>query len=59
MNKKNVFSVTVRSIVKSDTVYFSRVVDERPGVDVNIIISALKMLFPGELFKISIEYYGA
>lgn len=60
MNKKSVTSVQVRSVVKSDKIHFSRIIDDAaPGMDIAIIISALKMLFPSELFKIIIETYGA
>lgn len=59
MNKTTT-SVQVRSTVKGDKVHFSRIIDDSaPSVDIKVIMSALRMLFPSELFKISIETYGA
>lgn len=53
-------SVTVRSTGKNDKVYFSRIIDDNAGdVDISVIISALRMLFSSETFKIIIETYGA
>lgn len=53
-------SVTVRSTGKTDKVYFSRIIDDNAeGVDISVIISALRMLFRSETFKIIIETYGA
>lgn len=62
MRQKNLLSVTVRNtlVTKGDGVYFSRVVDSPEGdIDVNVILSAMKMLFNQDNFKISIETYGA
>lgn len=62
MRQKNLLSVTVRNtlVTKGDGVYFSRVVDSPDGdIDVNVILSAMKMLFKQDNFKISIETYGA
>ena len=53
-------SVSVRKVTtKEEKPYFSRVIDDTaPGIDVNIILSALRMLFRGDMFKITIETYG-
>ncbi len=53
-------SVTVRKVTtKEEKPYFSRVIDDTtPGIDVNVILSALRMLFRGDMFKITIETYG-
>lgn len=60
MINKNSMSVTVRSTGKTDKVYFSRIIDDNAeNVDISVIISALKMLFSSETFKIIIETYGA
>ena len=62
MRQKNLLSVTVRNmlVTKGDGVYFSRVVESADGsIDVNVILSAMKMLFGSDNFKISIETYGA
>lgn len=60
MINKGSMSVTVRKVTtKEEKPYFSRVIDDTaPGVDVNIILSALRMLFRGDMFKITIETYG-
>lgn len=62
MRQKNLLSVTVRNmlVTKGDGVYFSRVVESADdSIDVNVILSAMKMLFGSDNFKISIETYGA
>ena len=62
MRQKNLLSVTVRNVnvTKGDGVYFSRVVEQDdPTIDVSVILSALKMLFHSDNFKISLETYGA
>lgn len=53
-------SVTVRKVTtKEEKPYFSRVIDDAaPGIDVNVILSALRMLFRGDMFKITIETYA-
>lgn len=55
-------SVTVLSAVQAakSKVYFSRVVQSTscPDFDVNVIVRALRMLFPNTLFNIKIDYYA-
>lgn len=62
MSKQNSFSVCVRSAndLAKPHVYFSRVVRAVDGqFDINVVLSALQMLFASDSFKISIETYGA
>ena len=62
MISKNCLSVVVRNVnvTKNGGVYFSRVVDQiDQSFDVNVVLSAMKMLFPSDCFKITIETYGA
>lgn len=56
----NVISVTVTWVTgeKKEKLYFSRVVEDTQSIDTNVILQALRMLFRGDMFKISIEAYG-
>lgn len=60
MINKGSMSVTVRRVsTKEEKPYFSRIIDDTaPGIDINVILSALRMLFRGDMFKITIETYG-
>lgn len=57
----NCIHVRVTNVgVKSDKTYFSRIIkDAGENFDVNLVMRALQMLFSSELFKISVETYGA
>lgn len=58
------FGLNVRvenvAVTNKRNVYFERTVqsDGQHEIDMNIIITALQMLFPGDIFKISISTYG-
>lgn len=53
-------SVTSTIDVTKPRVYFARVINDVDGsIDVNVILSALRMLFNSDQFKISLEVYGA
>lgn len=60
MINRNVISVTVTRITaeKKEKPYFSRVVEDTQSIDTNVILQALRMLFRGDMFKITIEAYG-
>lgn len=57
----NIIQVTVKNVAaKNEKVYFSRCIKNPTGeIDVNVILRALSMLFSSELFKITVETYGA
>lgn len=60
MINRNVISVTVTRVTaeKKEKPYFSRVVEDTQSIDTNVILQALRMLFRGDMFKITIEAYG-
>ena len=60
MINRNVISVTVTQVTaeKKEKPYFSRVVEDTQSIDTNVILQALRMLFRGDMFKITIEAYG-
>lgn len=62
MVKSNSYNFCVTSIhdVTKPRVYFSRVVnDVEARLDINVILTALRMLFNADNFKITVETYGA
>lgn len=41
-------------------VYFDRVVEDNEGnVDINVVFNALRMLFNSDIFRITVDTYGA
>ena len=55
----NVRVENVAAVQKNKTVYFDRTVQsDNDEVDVNIILSAMQMLFPGSNFRIIVSTYG-
>lgn len=61
MRVSNLLTVTVKQVATpgKEKVFFSRSVDVTPDIDINVILSALRMLFHSEMFRISIDTYGA
>lgn len=62
MVKSNSYNFSVTSIhdVTKPRVYFSRVVnDVEASLDINVVLTALRMLFNADNFKITVETYGA
>lgn len=61
MRDSNLLTVTVKQVATpgKEKVFFSRSVDVTPDIDINVILSALRMLFHSEQFRISIDTYGA
>lgn len=57
---KNVISVTVTRVTaeKKGKSYFSWGVEGTPPIGTNVILQALRMLFRGDMFKITIVAYG-
>ena len=60
MIDRNVISVTVTRVTaeKKEKPYFSQVVEGTQPIGDNVSLQALRMLFRGDLFKITIEAYG-
>lgn len=60
MINRNVICVTVTRVTeeKKEKPYFSRVVEVTQSIDTNVILQALRMLFRGDMFKITIVAYG-
>lgn len=61
MRDSNLLTVTVKQVATpgKEKVFFSRSVDVTPDIDINVILSAMRMLFHSEQFRISIDTYGA
>lgn len=61
MRDSNLLTVTVKQVATpgKEKVFFSRSVDVTPDIDINVILSAMRMLFHSEMFRISIDTYGA
>lgn len=61
MGVSNLLTVTVKQVATpgKEKVFFSRSVDVTPDTDINVILSALRMLFHSEMFRITIDTYGA
>lgn len=61
MRDSNLISVTVKQVTTpgKEKVFFSRAVNVTPDIDINVIFSALRMLFNSDMFLITIETYGA
>lgn len=61
MRDTNLISVTVKQVTSpsKEKVFFSRTVNVTPDTDINVIISALRMLFHSDMFRITIDTYGA
>ena len=61
MRDSNLLTVTVKQVATpgKEKVFFSRSVDVTPETDINVILSAMRMLFHSEMFRISIDTYGA
>lgn len=61
MRDSNLLTVTVKQVATpgKEKVFFSRSVDVTPDTDINVILSAMRMLFHSEQFRISIDTYGA
>lgn len=61
MRDSNLLTVTVKQVATpgKEKVFFSRSIDVTPDTDINVILSAMRMLFHSEMFRISIDTYGA
>lgn len=57
---RNVISVTVKRVTaeKKEKPYFSWVIESTQPNGTNVILQALRMLFRGDMFKITIVAYG-
>lgn len=54
------FRVESTADLTKPKVYFDRVVEDTEGnVDINVVFNALRMLFNSDLFRLTVETYGA
>lgn len=61
MGDSNLLSVTVKQVTNpgKEKVFFSRTINVTPDTDINVIICALRMLFHSDMFRITLDTYGA